>query len=666
MQYHIWTLGFTYLQVFSLVPSVTAQTNYDWAKAISRTGWTATADSAQSGNEAANVIDGNTSTIWHTQYSPSTAALPHYIQVDMTQSYVVNGIAYQPRQDSVRNGDIGQHTITLSNDGTTWSDPVTYGNWLSDSTSKYTFFTNASARYVRITAQSEAQGAGYTWSSMAELYVYSPDTTLDGTEFTPPSSKERGRWDVTVDLPIVPAAGHITSDNEVVFWSAFRPDLFSGGTGLTQTSLWTPGSQTVSEVTVTNTQHDMFCPGISTDTNGKVVVTGGNDAKKTSNYNPETGAWETGAQMALGRGYQSQTTIADGRIFTIGGSWNGGYGGKNGEIYNSTANTWNNVSGCSVTPILTNDAQGAFRTDNHAWLFAWKANSVFQAGPSKAMNWFNVSGSGSWTAAGTRASDGDSMCGNAVLYDAVNGLILTAGGSPSYQDSSATSNAHIIKLGDANATPTVTTIASMAYARAFANAVVLPDGKVLVFGGQSYAVPFTDTTPAFPAELFDPSTSRWTSMASIAVPRTYHSIGLLLPDATVLSGGGGLCGTGCIQNHFDAQIYSPPYLFNTDGTRATRPVIKSATPNALKPGATITVTTDVAATFSLIRHGSSTHTINTDQRRVAATAVASGSLTYTITLPSDAGVVLPGYWMLFALNSAGTPSVATQIRVLLP
>lgn len=96
--------------------------------------------------------------------------------------------------------------------------------------------------------------------------------------------------------------------------------------------------------------------------------------------------------------------------------------------------------------MLTKDAGGAFRNDNHAWLFAWTGNSVFQAGPSSAMNWYNVSGSGSWKAAGTRASDPDSMCGNAVMFDAVNGLILTAGGSPSYENSYSTTNAHLIKI----------------------------------------------------------------------------------------------------------------------------------------------------------------------------------------------------------------------------
>jgi galactose oxidase len=205
----------------------------------------------------------------------------------------------------------------------------------------------------------------------------------------------------------------------------------------------------------------------------------------------------------------------------------------------------------------------------------------------------------------------------------------------------------------------------MAHARSFANAVVLPDGKTLVFGGQARAVPFTDTTAALPAELFDPATRQWMAVAPIAVARTYHSVGLLLPDATVLSGGGGLCGTDCLQNHFDAQVYSPPYLFAADGSRAARPEIVSTSAAELQPGKSLTVTTSVdVAAFSLIRYGSSTHTVNTDQRRVPLTFQATGSQTYTITLPTDPGILIPGYWMLFALNSAGVPSVSKQLKVL--
>jgi galactose oxidase len=50
------------------------------------------------------------------------------------------------------------------------------------------------------------------------------------------------------------------------------------------------------------------------------------------------------------------------------------------------------------------------------------------------MNWYDTVGSGSTTGAGNRLDDGDSMCGNAVMYDAVAGKILTAGGAQDYEN----------------------------------------------------------------------------------------------------------------------------------------------------------------------------------------------------------------------------------------
>ncbi|KAI1108694.1 hypothetical protein F5Y14DRAFT_435288 [Nemania sp. NC0429] len=655
-----WLLYLATVQAFFSL----AFAQFPWATAVPRTGWTATADSFQSGNEAAKAIDGNSSTFWHTAYSPSVAPLPHYIQLDMKKSFVVNGISYQPRQDGSSNGNIGQHTVTLSNDGTTWSSPVQFGTWLNDKVTKSTFFSNVTARYVRITAQSEAQGANNQWSSIAEINVYSPNVALDASAFRPPPVSQ-GRWESTVVLPLVAAAGALSAQGNVVFWSAYKPDNYGSGTGQTLTALWTPSSQIVTQRTVTDSHHDMFCPGISLDADGRITVTGGNDSKNTSIYNPASTAWTSAAQMVIARGYQSSVTVGDGRIFTIGGSWSGGRGGKNGEAYSPATNKWTSLPGCTVAPMLTADAAGVYRADNHAWLFAYKSNSVFQAGPSKKMNWYNVSGSGSYTSAGTRAADGDAMCGNAVMFDAVSGSILSAGGSPSYEDSNATPNTHLIKLGNVGAVATVTKLPNMAYARAFANGVALPDGTVLIIGGQSYPKPFTDTTPVFPAELFDPKTNTWRTMASIAVPRTYHSIALLLPDATVVAGGGGLCGTGCAQNHFDVQVFSPPYLFNADGTRAARPTISSVSATQLRPGAMLTITTaQSAASFSLVRYGSATHTVNTDQRRVPLSPLSVLGFAHVVALPSDPGVLVPGYWMLFAINSAGVPSVATTIKIL--
>jgi galactose oxidase len=414
----------------------------------------------------------------------------------------------------------------------------------------------------------------------------------------------------------------------------------------------------------------MFCPGISLDFNGRIVVTGGSSAAKTSVYDLSGNAWTGAPNMQIARGYQSSATCSDGRIFTIGGSWSGGKGGKNGEIYDPLTNTWSLLSGALVSPMLTNDAGGVWRSDNHGWLFGWKNKTVFQGGPSIAMNWYDTAGSGTTTTAGKRLDDGHAMNGNAVMYDASAGKILTVGGAADYENSAARTNAYVITIGTPKTDPGVVKTQSMSYARAFANGVVLPDGTVFLSGGQTYAKPFQDTNAVLVPELWDPSTGYWTQLNPMAIPRTYHSVAILMPDATVFNGGGGLCGP-CTQyggvpesNHFDAEIFVPPYLLNADGTRRTRPVITTVA-SAVKLGASLSITTSSAITkFSLIRFGTATHTVDTDQRRIPLTPSGSGT-SFTVTVPADPGVALPGFWLLFALDEKGTPSVGKVIKLTL-
>lgn len=625
---------------------------------LSRSSWSVTADSSETGvasNAPANAIDGQTNTIWHTQYGSTVAPLPHWFRIDAGSQVTAMGLAYLPRQDGSRNGWIGQYNVQASNDSTTWTT-VASGTWPDTLDEKVAQFQTR-ARYFRLNALSEAGGRGQ-WSSAADINLI--DT--GSPSYTPPVPN-RGLFVNTVNFPIVPAAAAVLPNGKVLLWSAYKLDDFGGGTGLTQTAIYDPVTGTSTPRTVTNTAHDMFCPGISMDFNGRIIVTGGNNAQKTSIYNPSTDSWTAGADMVISRGYQSTATVSDGNVFNIGGSWSGGQGNKNGEVYNPTANTWNFLSAALVSPMLTNDAQGVYRSDNHAWLFGWKNRFAFQAGPSRAMNWYNTAGTGSTTGAGNRGNDGDSMNGNAVMYDAGAGKILTAGGAPNYQTNNAHNRAYVITLGDPLTNPTVSQTSSMASARGFANGVVLPDGTVLVAGGQTFVEPFSDATATNSPELWNPATGTWTPMNPHAIPRTYHSVALLLPDATVLHGGGGLCGA-CGTNHWDGEIFVPPYLLNSDGTRRARPSITNVA-STVSVGATLSVTTGGAVSrFSLVRLGTATHTVNTDQRRVALTSSGSGT-SYTVTIPSDPGVALPGYWFLFAINSAGTPSVARIIRVTL-
>src|SRR5436305_14503248 len=119
--------------------------------------------------------------------------------------------------------------------------------------------------------------------------------------------------------------------------------------------------------------------------------------------------------------------------------------------------------------------------------------------------------------------------------------------------------------------------------------------------GETVQVPFSDQNSDMAPEMWDPGTGGWTVMAAQPEPRNYHSVALLLPDGTVFSGGGGLCGS-CATNHPDGQIYFPPYLFNPDGSRRSRPSISSA-PSTASTGQQISVTTGGSVqSFGLMRY----------------------------------------------------------------
>jgi galactose oxidase len=133
----------------------------------------------------------------------------------------------------------------------------------------------------------------------------------------------------------------------------------------TLTSTYFLSNQTVSKLLVTNTEHDMFCLGLSLDTNRRMTVTGRNSSPRTSIYDLSINMWISGPDMNIPRGYQALVTCSDGRTFVIGRSWSGGTRGKNSEIYNLSANSWSLLPGCPVAPMLTNDAQGVYRADNH-------------------------------------------------------------------------------------------------------------------------------------------------------------------------------------------------------------------------------------------------------------------------------------------------------------
>ncbi|WDD94131.1 RICIN domain-containing protein [Burkholderia sp. FERM BP-3421] len=477
-------------------------------------------------------------------------------------------------------------------------------------------------------------------------------------------------WSAVIPLPVNPIGLANTPAGKLVMWSSNQPFTFQGDVGgnatQTYTAVFDPATNTATQFIETSAGADMFCPGTAMLSDGRLLVNGGDSSPRTSLYDWSTNAWSTAARMNIPRGYEGDTVLSTGSVLTLGGSWSGGSGGKNGEVW-TNGGSWTVLSGVPETNIIGPDPAGVARGDNHPWLFAQSNGSVFHAGPSSQMNWISTNGSGSIQSAGKRGVDPFAINGNASLYDV--GQILKTGGAKSYEQHGTVPNyasnaAYMIDITRGpNQAVGVKRINGMTYQRGFASSVILPNGSIVIIGGQSVAVPFTDSTAVLVPEIWDPATQRFNLLKPMQTPRTYHSTAILMADGRVFSGGGGQCGAGCAANHLNAEILTPPYLLNADGTPAARPTIVSA-PASTTHGTTIAVSTQGAvSSFVLMRMASITHTVNNDQRRIPLAIAASSGTAYQLTIPADAGVVLPGYYMLFALDANGVPSVSKAIKI---
>ncbi len=366
-----------------------------------------------------------------------------------------------------------------------------------------------------------------------------------------------GSWTAVIPLSNIPVAAALLPNGKVLTWSSNNEFSFEGDIGnahsQTQTALFDPNTRQSTPRIVTNTLSDMFCPGIATLADGRVLVNGGSSSGSANIYDPFADTWSATAPMTVARGYNADVMLTDGSVLTLGGSWSGGLTEKIGEVWSATTG-WSRRPGVSAKPITGPDPEDqglgyVSRGDNHLWLFSVGDGLIFQAGPSAEMHWITTFEDGAIASAGTRADDPYSINGQAVMYDI--GKILKTGGAPAYQSAAATAKTYVIDINDAvadlNNPVVVRTTAPMAYPRVFASGVALPNGQVLIVGGQTYAALFSDDRAVLVPELWDPVSETFAQLAPMQTPRVYHSTALLLPDARVFVAGGGLCG-GCSAN----------------------------------------------------------------------------------------------------------------------
>lgn len=431
-----------------------------------------------------------------------------------------------------------------------------------------------------------------------------------------------GEWEAVSGWNFPTVHATLLYTGEVLLWS-WNPAKDG-------TKLYNPTTNTFTNISISN---NIFCAGHATLPDGRIFAAGGHisnnvGTKNTNIFDPATKKWTAGPMMRDGRWYPTVTVLPDGRTVIMTGDATKDRLATIPEVYNPETNSLT-----ALTNIQTST------------LAAYSATFPLQNNKVAAISYGNAdihildADARTWTYKGKAFNNG-----GATAQFRPGKILMSGGRSGSTSDTKTT----IIDLNGSN--PVLRTVEAMQYGRYYHNLVNLPDGKVLAVGGMT-----SGSVGPLANEIWDPLTEQWTTVAPLSVKRMYHSTAVLLPDGRVLASGG-RNGSG---ENYDAEIYSPPYLF-----KGARPSISSA-PAAINSGTTITIESPESANISqvnLLTPASQTHTHDMSQRFIplSFTKTANG---LRVQIPDDTAVLPNGYYMLFIVNSAGIPSVSKMIKI---
>ncbi len=461
---------------------------------------------------------------------------------------------------------------------------------------------------------------------------------------------EIGQWSAPVSWPLVAVHMSLEPTGQV-----FTLDGFDAGPNSER--LWDPATGIFTPVPY---GRNLFCAGHIQLADGRTLLVGGHinaneGLADTTIFNPVTRTYFRGPDMTVGRWYPTATELPDGRVLTLGGDnivqdrpgadppLSDASVNSLPEVYNPTTNTWQDLDAARITSPL------------YPFMFVLSDGRVFDAGPDKITRILNPA-NWTWSTVGTSQFDGHS----AVMYRPNKIMKSGAWADPDF-NGALTYNAHgrTAVIDMSAPTPAWRETAPMANGRSYHNMTLLPDGTVLASGGGSKSDGRDIANSVFPAEIWNPDTETWTTVASLQNGRLYHSTALLLPDGRVLMAGGGQLPGSIAVNQTNAEIYSPPYLF-----KGPRPTM-SAVPSAASYGSSFDVTTPNAASISkvsLIRSPSVTHAFDQNQRfQFLNFTIGAGKV--TVTAPANANLAPPGDYLLFLVDSNGVPSTGSFVRI---
>lgn len=469
-----------------------------------------------------------------------------------------------------------------------------------------------------------------SWAALAAMLVVSvPDQTLA----LDPSLV--GQWSAPIAWPSVGVHATLLNNGTVMTWGNASPPV-----------LYDP--QTGALASVDNPFTNPVCGGTNTLADGRLITVGGGGLSgpgttTTTGFSVAGGTWAQLASTNYTTWYASTTVMGDGTLLRVGGV-NGcdNCNPENPERYDPASNTWTILSG--ATTLLPMYPFTFLRPDGTVAI----TGASQGASPLRILDPVRQT----WTVTDPVAVDGAS----ATMYDV--GKVIKAGtASDSGDAGAAASTAYLTDLNAAS--PRWTQTGSMQFPRSFVNLTTLPDGTVLATGGETTKDGSSPANAVLAAEDWSPSTGGWSTWASEATPRLYHSTAILLPDARVFVSGSGDDPSAGVPDNKTSEIFSPPYLF-----KGPRPAVTAA-PSRVDYGTSFTVSTPDAASIAaveLIRTGSTTHFFDQSARRVPL-SFSAGAGSLTVTAPGSGSIAPPGYYLLFIVNGSGVPSVAPLVQL---
>lgn len=457
-----------------------------------------------------------------------------------------------------------------------------------------------------------------------------------------PEPAVEGAWSSVMQWPMVAVHAHLLPTGEVLVWNRGMDRHTESEARIWD---WKTG-QFTAHLAIDGT--NIFCTGHAFLGDGRLLVAGGHITDQVGTrdlnlFDPFTQTWTRGPLMNAGRWYPTVTTLPSGEALVVGGEINLRKGHNHLPQAYTLGGQWRNLT------------RAARFVPNYSFMHVGPDGRVFNSGPLALTRYLDTSGTGRWTTVGKQVYPGryrrqavNRRDGSSVLY--AEGKVLVTGG-----DDPPTNTAEVIDL--THPTPQWRAVAPMTVARRLQNMTLLPDGKVFVSGGSSGRGSNNEQAAVLHSEIWDPQTEQFSPMASMAVPRVYHSTALLLPDGSVLSAGGGEGRKGI--NRLNAEIYYPPYLF-----RGERPTIAAA-PEEVRYGETFFVHSEDAPQIgevTWVRLSSVTHGFNMNQRlnRLQFQTDPGGLV---VTAPANPNACPPGHYLLFILNNQGVPSEARIVRI---